>query len=396
MKILVVIDSHPESGGVFSYMLSICELIKNSNSSYSFLFMPTTEEAADVLKQNEIAIIPDMYKSNIRSVFCRIVRRVLMIMGGRFVRLSLNKSVINFVIKKYDVDLVYFLGHSPLAIELTKAPFIYTVWDFCHRDWPEFPEVNTDYIFESRENSYTNSINRAIAVVVDSDALAEKTMKYYGVNKERIVKVPFLVTDRNDAESVDIVKKYKLEKPFIFYPAQFWPHKNHYYILEGLKLLKEEQNLVLNVVFTGKDCGNLDYILKSAEKMGIASQIEHIGFIPKDDVLAFYKKAVALVMPTYFGPTNLPPLEALSMNCPVLYSDLPEFRREYDGAVFFMNLDNPQSMAESLVKILNKDPIVELYKEAGKKLLKEHDAKNAWKVLEETFVSFERLLKRWK
>ena len=45
-----------------------------------------------------------------------------------------------------------------------------------------------------------------------------------------------------------------------------------------------------------------------------------------------YTEALALVMPTYFGPTNLPPLEAFQTGTPVLYSDLPGMREQVGDA----------------------------------------------------------------
>lgn len=34
----------------------------------------------------------------------------------------------------------------------------------------------------------------------------------------------------------------------------------------------------------------------------------------------FYRRARRMVMPTYFGPTNIPPLEANALGCPVAVS----------------------------------------------------------------------------
>ena len=50
-------------------------------------------------------------------------------------------------------------------------------------------------------------------------------------------------------------------------------------------------------------------------------------------------------MPTYFGPTNIPPLEAFSLNVPVCYSDLDGLREQVGEAAFLMNLKNPESLA---------------------------------------------------
>jgi glycosyltransferase involved in cell wall biosynthesis len=61
-------------------------------------------------------------------------------------------------------------------------------------------------------------------------------------------------------------------------------------------------------------------------------------------------------MPTYFGPTNLPPYEAFLNNCPVLYSDLPGLRDQVKDSALLMNLKDPESLANNLIKIINKEP----------------------------------------
>ena len=61
---------------------------------------------------------------------------------------------------------------------------------------------------------------------------------------------------------VDIKKKYKLDMPYVFYPAQFWAHKNHIYLLEGLKSLEDNFGLKVGAIFSGGDKGNLDFIKK--------------------------------------------------------------------------------------------------------------------------------------
>ena len=41
----------------------------------------------------------------------------------------------------HQIDLVYFLSPTSLALSLEKLNYITTLWDLCHRDNPEFPEV---------------------------------------------------------------------------------------------------------------------------------------------------------------------------------------------------------------------------------------------------------------
>ena len=67
-----------------------------------------------------------------------------------------------------------------------------------------------------------------------------------------------------------------------------------------------------------------------------------------NDEYPLYDQSLALVMPTYLGPTNIPPLEAFAYETPVCYSDTP-FLETSRRCAFFMNLKDPNS----LFKIFN-------------------------------------------
>ena len=48
-------------------------------------------------------------------------------------------------------------------------------------------------------------------------------------------------------------------------------------------------------------------------------------------------------MPSYFGPTNLPPIEAFKLGVPVFYPDLPGMREYVGNAAILIDLNNPKS-----------------------------------------------------
>jgi len=72
-------------------------------------------------------------------------------------------------------------------------------------------------------------------------------------------------------------------------------------------------------------------------------------------------------MPSYFGPTNIPPLEAFNLGVPVLYSDLPGLKDQVGDAALLLNLDNPESMANHLLNILNDKNLRKNLIDKGKK-----------------------------
>jgi glycosyltransferase involved in cell wall biosynthesis len=266
---------------------------------------------------------------------------------------SLNAFEISLFQQK--IDLVYFLSPSVLACYLERLNYITTVWDLCHRDDIEFPEVRWSRVFESREKNYCTILPRAAAIIVDSNSGKSNVVLRYGIDEERVHVIPFEAAQsvrisENDYESgyIDIRKKYHLDCPYVFYPAQFWAHKNHVYLLEGLKELEQRHGLKVGAIFSGSDQGNLNYIQQYVKKLSLRDRVRFAGFVPNEEMPYLYRQSLALVMPTYFGPTNLPPLEAFALGVPVLYPDKAGLREQVGNAALLLDLKKPMTMADHL------------------------------------------------
>jgi len=119
--------------------------------------------------------------------------------------------------------------------------------------------------------------------------------------------------------------------------------------------LNNEGSIKIGAIFSGSDQGNLNYIKEMTKKLGLDIQVRFIGFVSNEEMKYLYSQSLALVMPTYFGPTNMPPLEAFKLNVPVLYSDLPGLRDQVKEAALLMDLNDPQSLVLNLKKLVNSD-----------------------------------------
>ena len=132
-----------------------------------------------------------------------------------------------------------------------------------------------------------------------------------------------------------------------------------------------------------------------AKSAGVYDQVLFIGFVPTDDLVSLYRNAIALVMPTYFGPTNLPPLEAFRLGVPVLYSDLPELKDQVKGAALFLDLENPESMSNHVVQILNDSELRHRLIAHGKEEVHSWNESAYWKRIENVFLEYGRISKTW-
>ena len=58
-----------------------------------------------------------------------------------------------------------------------------------------------------------------------------------------------------------------------------------------------------------------------------------------------------MVYPSYLWPSNIPPLEALSNNCPVFVGNSKESKAFLGSSVYYFDYCNPNSLAEKVIKL---------------------------------------------
>ncbi len=402
MNIAVVFTKGVDEGGAFQYAVTTSLLLeKNKSSKYGFIYFTTVKKNQEALKKYNLSAIYLPW-----SNFDRFKSLLLgsQLVANIFAKIKIRLEIkLDRIFKNHNIDLVYFLSPTDLALTLSCYNYIFTVWDLCFLDSIGLPEGYINREFERREKLYRLAIIKAMTVITDSEFTKKSIIKKYGAEEERVVSLPFLPSNVvNISEQVyrqnfiDVSKKYNIDGRYIFYPAQLWPHKNHIYILDGLKLLKEKYKIKIHAVFSCSDKGNLSFILKKAKEFGIAGQVHHVGFVEDKELPYLYKQALALVMPTYFGPTNIPPMEAFIMGCPVLYSDLPGLREQVIDSAILLDLNDPDSLSQGLIRILEGAPEINTMVENGKRRVESLVKEDRWSKLKNIFDGYSLRLKTWK
>jgi glycosyltransferase involved in cell wall biosynthesis len=213
---------------------------------------------------------------------------------------------------------------------------------------PAFPEVrSTGWTWENREAHYRRWLPPAAYVITGASALSEDLSRCYGISPRRIRVLPLVAPTRNAS-----AREQSSGKPFLFYPAQFWPHKNHVGLLHALKEVREKHGLDLDLVLCGSDKGNLSYIRETVAALGLQSSVRILGFVPDDELTALYQGATALVFPSFFGPDNLPPLEAMQLGCPVIAADVPGAHEQLGDAALLVDPRNPTDIASAIARLV--------------------------------------------
>jgi glycosyltransferase involved in cell wall biosynthesis len=143
---------------------------------------------------------------------------------------------------------------------------------------------------------------------------------------------------------------------YLFYPAQFWAHKNHATLLEAVAVLSRDGGEPYELALVGSDKGQLDHAVSVARTAGVSELVHFLGFVETEDVVALYQHAHALTYVSFFGPENLPPLEAFALSCPVVAVDIPGAREQLGDAALLVPPVDATALAGAVRQL--EDPLL--------------------------------------
>jgi glycosyltransferase involved in cell wall biosynthesis len=228
--------------------------------------------------------------------------------------------------------------HFPLTIAIprgTGVPAATSVLDLQHEFFPGFfSRAELAY----RRVAYRTAVRGSRLVIAISEHVKETIVERLRVEPER-VRVIHLGIDlerlhRGDAE----------REPFLLYPANGWPHKNHSRLLEAFALLKRERP-ELRLVLTGS----------GLERLPAASGVEVRGHVPRDELVRLYQTAAVLVFPSLYEGFGLPPLEAMACGCPVAAARAGALPETCGDVARYFDPTRPEEIADAVLEVLG-DP----------------------------------------
>jgi glycosyltransferase involved in cell wall biosynthesis len=403
INLAIIFDSIEKGGGGFYQSLSTVKLLKNiNNSNVKQIYFCTSITTQKILKSHKIEsrLIKINFIEKIINKLDEIEFFSLILKKLRF-RNSIHK-----ISENDKVDLFYFLGPSNLVnlIKNTEqSNFIINVWDINHKINSYFPEYKSVETYNSKEKVLNKIVNNAYKIIVNSQKALKDMKIHYNCDENKISIMPFRtplpeIYKNKSKEYFDtIFRKLNIEKKnkIFFYPAQFWPHKNHVYLIDALKnLLEYSKNF--NLILTGENKGNLDLIKKKIKQNKLEQNVKILNFLNIDQIISIYKNCDALIMPTFVARTTLPLLEALYFQVPIFYSkDILD--SEYSKYVVEFDLNRANELTEILRDFIQNP---QTYKDTIEKGLKFYqkisdENKAIWE-LNKILNEYIYLSSRWK
>src|SRR5207344_157083 len=84
--------------------------------------------------------------------------------------------------------------------------------------------------------------------------------------------------------------------------------------------------------------------MRLSSNLGVANQVITLPYVPDALMAGLYLGSEGLVMPTFFGPTNIPILEAWRMGRPVITSNIRGVSRQARDAALLVDPNSDEEL----------------------------------------------------
>lgn len=258
------------------------------------------------------------------------------------------------LLTSHGVNLLFCPFTAPTYAE-PGIPTVSVILDLQHRHHPEF---FTPYEIELR-NSYMSEVSRkSDQIICISEFVRQSVLKHLKTAPEKIHTIHICIQARlveYDPAKVaaHLVSLGINRNPYMFYPANFWPHKNHRMLFTAYGMfLSRNPDKKIDLVLTGA-LDDLEEELKGVvRRMGLAERVHFLGFLPQDQVTAVWQGCEFLIFPSLYEGFGIPVLEAMCFGKPVLCSNSTSLPEVAGDAAFYFDPRKPGDIVRCLERIV--------------------------------------------
>jgi len=346
-KIGILLSSPKIVGGIYQYSLSMIDALNRISQKKIDVYYFYTNKFWEnhIPKKSKKIYIK-------KNIILRILKRIFLFFyffENRYLKFSsfFNEEV--SILNKSNCDLIIFPSQDITSYQIKKKS-ISTIHDLMHIYEPHFEEY-TDTIIKSRNIHYRHMCNTVDGIFVDSNLGKNHVLENFKINKNKLLVLPFVAPSYlKNSPKFNVFKRFNIPKKYFFYPAQFWEHKNHINLIKAISINNiKNPNEKINLVLCGAKKNYFNVIFDFIKKNKLSKNIFYLGRVDDKYMASLYRSAYATIYPSYLGPTNIPPLEAISLGCPVICSNKYAMKKQLGKSALYFNPNNPKDIAKQIL-----------------------------------------------
>ena len=188
-------------------------------------------------------------------------------------------------------------------------------------------------------------VRRSRSVFCVSEFAKSECIRFFGARDEsvHVCTEGWQHLDRIEESSEAELAKLVGEKPFVLAVSSPTPNKNFRLVVEAMKEID-------GAPFEFVIAGSVDPSIFQGSR-NVLQNAKYLGYVSDEQLKGLYRKAQCFVFPSRYEGFGIPPLEAMSMGCPVLASDIPSVREVCGDAATYFDPSDSKQLAQQLIAI---------------------------------------------
>lgn len=159
-------------------------------------------------------------------------------------------------------------------------------------------------------------------------------------------------------EVTGIRRKFGLsDRPYVLAVSSASYHKNFRLVVEAVGMLGAAD---YDVVIVGGSAS----VFRPLSDEG-AAPVTRLGYVDDADLKALFRDAACFVFPSLYEGYGLPPVEAMTLGCPVLASNLPSVREACGAAALYFRPNSPAEFGELLTHVMQDGTLRDTLRQRG-------------------------------
>lgn len=382
-KMRIAVDLTPlrpggENGGAKVLVLNLLKQFQTLAPHYQFLLLTAPWNHTDLLqyenKNTKCLLIKDLTDQDSPIKFQLVYLKLLYYFNK--VRSKIDKGILSKpLLIKHKVNLLFCPFSAPTYVE-DGLPVVAIAYDLQHLDYPFFFSIQEQ---QHRTNFIKNVLKHSQKIVCISEFTRQSLIKYFNAELSQLVVVPISIHNRlpklNEETVIEHLQKLGLAgKKYAFYPANYWPHKNHQMLLTAYGMYREQcPDQCLDLVFTGALEQEENHLREAVTVMGLEDNVQLLGFLSEEALVAVLQGCKCLIFPSLYEGFGIPVLEAMKFGKPVLSSNTSSLLEVGGDAVIYFDPRKPDKIASSLAQISSNQALVDELVDKGYRRLKLFD-----------------------
>jgi glycosyltransferase involved in cell wall biosynthesis len=255
-----------------------------------------------------------------------------------------------------------------------RVPLICQVNDLQYLTYPEF---FGDLDRGARDDAFRRAVAWSDRVVTGSHYVKRTVLERSSLGEDQVAVVANGLWDRlpdlADGEVDAVLDRLGLERErFFFYPANFWPHKNHRMLLTAFAQFRRlHPESGLRLVLTGAERPSPEPVNEAVRHMDLGGAVRVLGWVSDVDLAALLSACRALIFPSLYEGFGMPVVEAMARGRPVSASDVTSLPEVAGGAALLFDPRKPGEIAAAMARLASDGELVATLCARGRERVRE-------------------------